>query len=602
MIRIAFRGTTREHLLALAIVLLLSAFCLLLSGVPAHGADQTGLSFKPYNPFDDPKPALPREMTADKRLDLKVKLYATSRNLRDLLDDLSRVSGVKLFAEPKLQAEQPIVFVRSKPLRTVMTELSGFYGCEWTARSGVGGYSYELREPAGRDRLKARLVEEGGKRANAMLLDFTKKYLKASPDDPKMKEIGWADSNAFQSLFGPNGKLAMAMLSAAGEDLLARSLSGDGVTMTFSEASPEFQSAICDWINGMNDMARRWRSEDAPPPSADPAGMASARISIKRADPGPSGVSRFEFSVSAEGRPPQSLQWPFYQIRFEDMDTIAGWSAADKSFGSGLPSKVRVTPAIPKTRLWFTTADILQAVAEQSGLDVISESPRQEQQQGLFAGVPLNTLISRICRDNGLACRADSGMIRLRRSQWYSQQVAELIPAKLLESCWKDLETTGKLGTANLVALANLSPEQALSVQLRDMPGARDALRNPDAIRLWAALSESADGVPVSKLTREQKAWLDGLLASRSSRSSTPPVKAEDVEKAVISVTTERPSGNSGYSRSSSEYQQLTLKAGDQVIYAYPVFLSSPLSDADRKMLIDMRRSDKNMNIIQAVR
>lgn len=589
----------------LVLIGLVFVCALVFAAAPAVAADATAPSvavpLKAYNPFDDPKPAVPKEMLSDKRLDLKVKVYAKNKNLRDLLDDLSRVSGVKLYAEPKLQAEQPILFFRGRALRDVLTELSGFYGYTWV----VTPIGYELIEDAQHFKLRTDRALENKHRQDAMLLDFTKKYLAASPDDPRIKEMSWTNSNAYQSLFGSYGKFSMDVLAAAGDDLLARALEGEGVSMKFSEASTALQTALCGWMNGMSEMGRRWRQSDQPAPApVDPAAMASETITIKRAEGGSAGVSRFEFVVTTPTGSRNVLQWPSYQIRYDEMDTIAGWSGGQSaSPASSLPADVTITPAIPKTRLWLTMADVLQAISEQSGRDIIAESPRQEQQQELFAGVPLGALVSRICRGNGLSCQADGKAIRLRRTEWFSQQTAALVPTELVEACWKDLEKSGKLSAASLVALANLSPEQATAPALRDMPGARDAFRSPDATKLWALLSATPDGLPVSKLTAEQRRWLNTLTSTRYSREPTEPVKSEDVDKGVLTLTTEKPAeGGGGYYRMPSEFQQINLKSGDKILLAQPIYLTSPLSDDERKQLIATRKAERDSNVIKAVR
>ena len=138
MTRVAFRGIGKEHLIALTIALLVAALCLLASSGPAHGADGSS-SIKPYSPFDEPKPVLPQEMAADKRLDQKVKVYSRSNSMKGLLDALSSVTGVKLSVEPRLQAEHPLIFFRGRSLRDVMTDLSGFYGYTWLAKPDGAG-------------------------------------------------------------------------------------------------------------------------------------------------------------------------------------------------------------------------------------------------------------------------------------------------------------------------------------------------------------------------------------------------------------------------------------------------------------------------------
>ena len=134
------------------------------------------------------------------------------------------------------------------------------------------------------------------------------------------------------------------------------------------------------------------------------------------------------------------------------------------------------------------------------------------------------------------------------------------------------------------------------------MPGATNVSRSPDAFRLWASLTDakvSAEGLAVSKLSADRKKLFDGWLASRP-----PSGTAEELASAVIAISTERPSTTGGYGgrMSSTEYQQLTLKAGDKVLLAQPIFLSPALSDDDRKALIETRKADRKADVIKLVR
>lgn len=591
MTRVAFRWISREHLIALAIILLVSAICLIISSDPAHGADQPAI--KQYNPFDEPKPAIPREMLSDKRLDRKVQVSAKGMNLKALLGELSAVSGVKLSVDPKIESERPIIFFRNRSLRDVMSELSGFYGYTWLAKPD----RYELIEDAQHIKARSDRVAEGKKKSDALLLDFTKKYLVASPDDENIKKLAVTNNMAYQSLFGPTGKFTSAMLSSLGEDVLARGLTESGVNMGFSETPAAFQSAYCEWSNAS--IGRRWHGGDQAPPAtpSDPASMASQKVAIRRSEGGSSSFSRLLFSVTSPTGNATTFDWPSSRLRYDDLSAVAGWIPDETMTAPGNLPSVNISPPIPETRLWLTASDILQAIAEQSGKDVIADNIREEQQGPLIAGVPLGALVEQICRDQGYACQADGDTLRLRLSQWYSQPLLVEAPTELLETCYGHLEKDGKLSISDLVALASLPPDQMQSPEVRNMPGARDALRSPAAFRLWVSLTDakvSADGIPVAGLSAEQRKLLDGWIAT--GRNAVAP---EKVAGAVLVVTTERTEG--GYRGIPTEYQQLSLKSGDEVLAANPIFLSPPLSDDDRLALIETRKADREADVIKAL-
>jgi hypothetical protein len=592
MTRIAFRGIPREHLVALAIAILVAAICLLLSGGPAHGADQP--TIKAYNPFGEPKPAIPQEMLSDKRLDRKVEVGVKGMNLKALLGELGTLTGVNLSVETKIESERPIIFFKSRSLRDVMTELSGFYGYTWLAKPG----GYELIEDAEHVKARSDRMAEGRQRQDALLLDFTKKYLAASPDSENIKKLSMTNNMAYQSLFGPTGKFTAALLSSLGEDILARALTDGGVNMGFSESPAAFQTAYCDWSNAMAEMGRRWRGGDQATPVTpiEPAGMASQKVSIRRAQGGLSSFPRFEFSVTSPSGNTSTLQWPSYQLRYDDLSAVAGWSAEESASTPQLSNEIKISPPIPETRLWLTAADILQAIADQSGEDVIADGVQQDQQGPLIAGVPLGTLVGKLCREQGYAAEVDGSTLRLRLTQWYSQTLPQEPPEALMDACWKDIEKDGKLSMPNLVALASLPVDQMQSPEVRDMPGARDALRSPVAFRLWVSLTDAkvpAGGMPVAGLSAEQTKLFDSWITT--GRNAVAP---EKVAAAVLTITTERVDG--GFrSRGPSEYQQLSLKAGGEVLLANPVYLSPPLSDDERQALIGSRRAEREADVIK---
>lgn len=601
MTRVAFRGLAREHLIALAIALVVAALCLLVSSGPAHGADGSA-SLKPYSPFDEPKPALPQEMAADKRLDQRVKVCSRSNSLRGLLDELTRVTGVRLSAEPRLAAEHPLIFFRATTLRNLMSELSGFYGYTWYAKPDRGGYRYDLMEDAAHIKARSARMRENKHQADAQMIEFVEAYLAISPDEERIKQLQYTNNSVFQSLYGPTSAYTRQILAGIGLDTLARALSGN-VTMNFSEAPADLQSSVCAYMNAVAEMGRRWRGGDDAPPSAAvaPESMAAGTIRIGRAETGSSNSTRFEITVTSPTGNVSTIQWPNRSLRYDDMAAVAGWGMAQTaSDARSLPSDMRISPPIPKARLWLTLADIMQAVAEQSGRDVIADSIRQEQQQPLISGVPIGALIERLCNEQGYACQIDDSIIRFRQKQWYAQTPAEEPPSGLIASCWKNLEKAGKLSSADLVAIASLPPKQREWPGFREMSGASSVLRWPDAFRLYVSLIDTkvgAEGLAVSKLSPDQRKLLDAWLAVGVA------VDPAELARAAVVITTEQSTGGYG-SRSSTpaEYQQISIKSGDKVLFGTPIFLPNALSDDDRKTLIAMRKADREGEVVKLLK
>jgi hypothetical protein len=280
------------------------------------------------------------------------------------------------------------------------------------------------------------------------------------------------------------------------------------------------------------------------------------------------------------------------------MAAVAGWSKPQTASGDrAFPTGMTISPPIPKTRLWLTSADIMQAIAEQSGRDVIADSIRQEQQQPLVAGVPIDQLIDSLCRDQGYACQSDVSTLRFRQAQWYAQTLPEEPPSELITDCWNNLEKNGKLTTANLVAIASLSPQQRQWAGFREMSGASNVLRSADAFRLYVSLTDAkvgAEGLAVSQLSSDQRKLLDSWLAVGVR------VDPDELAQAAVVITTESSTGGYG-SRSSSptEYQQISVKSGDKVLFGTPIFLSPAMTEDDRKALIETRKADREGDIIK---
>ncbi|NIM06695.1 MAG: hypothetical protein GTN65_14020, partial [Armatimonadetes bacterium] len=100
------------------------------------------VALKPYMPFDEPKPKIPKEILSDARLDQKVKVFVKSKNFKQLFAELSEKTGVKLGTTREISGERAIIYFHKRPLRDVMTEISGLYGYHWLVKGKKGEYRY----------------------------------------------------------------------------------------------------------------------------------------------------------------------------------------------------------------------------------------------------------------------------------------------------------------------------------------------------------------------------------------------------------------------------------------------------------------------------
>ncbi|MBP6962842.1 MAG: hypothetical protein KBC96_00375 [Armatimonadetes bacterium] len=605
MIPAVVRRFARAHAAALAIGLLFAAAFLVFSGDPAHGADERA-ALRPYSPFEEPVPNLPSEALGDRRLDRRIRVASATLPLGDLLARISDAVGVRLDVEPKIGVETPAVFFRSRPIRDVMSELSRVYGYSWRAVPHSGGPRYEFMESADRARTRSVRLRDDKRRADEMLLDFLRKYLSSSPEDERIKNLAWTNSAAYQSLFGPNSAAARNLLSALGEERLAGAFGGGPpAAVAFSNLPADAQTAACEWVNAMRQGGMRWRSESSPAPPApvDPSGMMSSTLYVSGNEVSDIGVSRLTISVAPPNGDPVTMQWPSRQMRYDDLAAVAGW-VHESAVPPSVHSELSISPRIPATRLWLNAGDIIEAIAEQSGMDVIADAVERDRQYPLVSGVPLGKLVEQLSRDEDYAVQADESTLRFRLARWYARPMITPPPADLVERCWRDIERDGRIGLANLLELSRLPSDQAAWPGFRNMPGASAAFQQPTAaLRLWAALKETPmpeGGFRVSDLNSgaagDYQQWIDSLPRDT--------VTPEQASSASIVIAMRQGAGPFGQGRGggSAEYPEISISAGGTRLVSHPVRLSQGLNDDDRLALMEARRAEREAVVVKLMR
>lgn len=583
--------------------------------IGTHAA--SGAARKAYSPFDEPKRNIPNEILTDKRLDQKVKVFAKDRNLRQLFADLSATTGVEITAAHDVCDERVIIFFHGRPLRDVMTELSGLCGYHWMVTGKSGSYDYELFEDTRREGKRASITAAIKAEQEETLLDFTETLARGGPDaDAALERLKLADSDAYGLVTSPQGKNVSEMLNQLGTGLLIQALANQPAGCRVGDLPPEAQDAI---FKCMHDTL----------PGVTPGDMPDVQVKVERIVPGADGMPRLNLGLSLPNHGSMGIAWP--PVSGDGMRRAVDRPVAEDVVGeTSFPEDQKI--AVDKLR-WLPHArgllfgDLLEAIAVQSGRDVIADYYLQNEYVGAVRTQPLEKAIRMICKTFLYTCQVSGQTMRFRNNKWYAQDTLHEPPSQVVEHLWATLAQTGQLGMRDLTEMASLKDEQLKWPGFRFIPGVDDAQEQPYLVRLWGSLSlaqeekaRSAEGLPVSELRPDQEDRMDAWMAAQKVD-----VSAEDVDKAVVLVTTshpevkEQPGGGVSFSWSNADQERgatsLRTSRGAKNLYAevsqsvfeclclrYPsklmvpasIRLYKPLDEQERKEIIAQRKADKD--------
>jgi hypothetical protein len=579
------------------------------------GADSaipsTTAPIKAYNPFDEAVPRTPREILDDKRLNRKVKVFVKDKNLNQLFADLTTKTGVKLTVARSISGERAIIYFHSRPLRDVMTEISGLYGYYWLPKGKPGAYSYELFEDIRHSRLREQRKKERRDRQNSLLLALAAKMVDGGLDDSVSQRLIQANPDAEWNLKDPAALEYAKILQGLGTDFLCRALADGKAKCAFRDLPPDVQKRLYERDKASFDMINASSSEAGEAPSLPVlttiADMMDAEIYVNRHGGGDYMSPVFSLGTMVQGTGCNS-DWPDSSISEKDYRGLIGWSVPPEVSGdAGVP----VEPAITKRELsWVVYSeglrfgDVLQAIAEQSSRDVIADYRFQDAVRGLLGAIekePLNKVTRLVCSTYNSACRADAQTIRFRRNDWFLNDPPVEPPAELIARCWADIEQKGSLQFDDILDLAFLPKAQQDWYGFWSMPGASTATGYSSSwVRLWAILNaeqietaSSKEGLPVSDLSAQQ--W-QSLI--EWSRSPIPPVAPESLEGSVIHVAAR--AGTRGGTKP-FQITRVEIVSGGKSVYHNTVVPPTPLDEETQKMLIAQRKADKDAEKIELI-
>ena len=567
-------------------------------------------SLNVYNPFDDPKPKIPQEIIDDSRLDKRIKVFVKSKNLKDLFEELSAKTSVRVRASREIAGERAIIYFHDRPVRDVMTEVSGLFGYYWLVKGKPGEYSYELFEDIRHAKRRESLRDEQHDMQVSLLLELAK----AATADVPYPEMKQRDPEMYQSQVD-TGKF----IAQFNKDFLKKVLVQDETVFSFSYFSPSMQSAICEWRNTLGkyrwDQEQRKLVENPNWHNCTASDLEGSTIGFRRSSQGLFGFPRITLSIKTEQQGNCTSQWPFWGLNYDQLWQMAEKKAPEKLIGDPIEDETKITKTVDRKIFAHGRADallligdVLEAIGEQSELDVIADYQFQESffPNG-FSGVLVGKIVAAICEQCDYTCQSDEPTLRFRFNKWFVRDPLQQPSSKVVEACWRKLETVGRLETDDLLNLAVLPEKQALWPGFVFMPGVNIARRSPATMRLWSSLRPYAEqqarteqGISVSGLNAVQLshlyAWAKPMRVNASQ---------EDLMRAVIRIDSNKhditKSSNQNTETHQIYFEEFALVLPDGTRYPSSLMLPPALSEKDRAELVKQRQKDRESDKIEVL-
>ena len=591
--------------------LLLLFIAIACMGSAAHSAETRASSAqKAYSPFDEPRPNIPQEIIDDKRLDQKVKVFVKSKNLHDLFGDLSTKTGVKITASRKLWGERPIIYFHSRPIRDVMTEISGLYGYRWLISGKPGAYEYEMFEDIRHAKRRSEAEKEMKAAQDRILLDLAKMCMEDDKTIDRLAKMGDGD---YVSMFGPTLKDTSRMFSRFGLDFLREVLQNGAVDCKVSDLPLEWQQAECDWRNAICRRARasyEARGETPPEKLNDCtlANMAPTMFTVRRSR-GLYGMPAFSIHVATlQGGVGASFgsifTWPSGRLSEDEAREVAGQDVPKKILSDvPLPDEPKITE--DKLRLLafkrgLLVGDVLEAIARQSGLDAVADYHFRDETMEAFKAVPLRQTVETICGTFGYTCQVEKQTLRFRFNKWFTEPIPVEPPSDLVERLWEVIEQKGRAVIGDLREFASLPDTQIKWPGFKYMTGCDAAAQCPAALRLWVSLSQadvsmarSDAGLPVSQFSPLQRDKLDTWVRAMKTIASDDEIERSLMRAYTSSLDYGWPEAGTG--------ENLRLVLPDRNECRESIDFPPPLKPDDRKALTAQRKADAEADVIEVL-
>ncbi|HET6457180.1 MAG TPA: hypothetical protein VFI02_22500 [Armatimonadota bacterium] len=579
------------------------ALFLVVLGVLAGTAFGASDKLAPYKPFDEPKPKLPNEILTDSRLDRRVKVFVKSKNLRQLFDELSAKTDVKLLTNQKLWGERAIIYFHDRPLRDVMTEVANLFGYHWSVKGFPGHYRYELYEDARHAKRRDELRQKETEAQNELLLDYLKKLAAGTLSEEALKRLQSSDPMRYRAMTYPTRKDDAGLFMQLGEPFLRKVFTGNEISSKFADFPQQWQAAMLERANRMSTEA--WNSakeEGFELPEFVPfvpEDMALVTVDVRLTGRSPYYGGSLELEVNVGDKkwfPGIRVSPPRQQI----VRDLIGLELASAMGGEPLPEKPEITT---KELRWLDfrqgllLGDVLQGIGEQSAVDVIADYHYQpKSERGAVRGISPQKLVASVCQDMDYSSRFDGKTIRLRFNKWYIEPLCEEPPASLIERCWKSLEDNGCISLDVQMDMASLPDNQLKWPGFRFIHGAFASYAK-DSLRFLKALgpelrtmAQSEKGLPASSLMPDQYNQFVQWAATLKSD-----IQPSDLQQSVIALKYQKIWNDDG-----GNNYKLILNLPDGS--SYPARISViELEGGSRKGMPEWHRKDLKADVIEVL-
>lgn len=475
---------------------------------------------KPASPFYEPKPKIPEAMLSDKRLDQRVTVFVKSQNVKEFFRSLTDKTGVKIGASHDIWGERPIVLFHDRPLRDVLTEISGLYGYYWLAKGEEGKWSYELFEDIRHAQKRKRVSQEHKDDMEARLLE-TIEIGRAALKSPAELEKLRNDEELYKCITQPDEKAFLELLCMFDTSAIRAWLAGEKWAETFEKLPSDKQEAMRTFVNAY--ARQNWlhgqehgQSGTEPQPwTLDE--MSKVVVSFKT------------MSGLRDLYPPHIVIRMGDPRKIRNNGTLANarwpsWDWGTENWRLDLPPTEMVGDPLPEDekitllarKYWFgdslLVGDVLEAIARQSGMDVIADHYLQDWWFEELKDAPLDQVVRDVCTYLDYACQVEKNTLRFRYVRWFESPAMTEPPAELLAGWWKEIEEDGTLTFDDILDIASLPDDQLFWPGLKLLPGAEMAWRATTTLRMWNALSDAfkLEGtehaiVPVAQMTGKQQ-------------------------------------------------------------------------------------------------
>jgi len=346
--------------------------------------------------------------------------------------------------------------------------------------------------------------------------------------------------------------------------------------------------------------------------------LANSNLEIDRSEEGMGGIPVFDIEVRIGDQSWSSI-WPESPLTERDLRQAVGWEQPKVvTDDAELPkqpdittTKVRVAVIAPsdQPRTGLLLGDVLEAIADQSGKDVIADYYLQETLFGKMAKTPVDQVIKQVSERLGYTCQVSGSTLRFRANDWYMQEPMREPPARLIDNLWASLCEDGFVGTQDLIDLVGL-PRNELSwpglkliygsERARTMSAPLQFLRSLDSSQYNEAQSQA--GLLLAKLADSQMAAL--LVAPEMSyrKLSASEVSQYWLKVGPQTIRSHHKSPTRGEWEDDTQLNGAVIWKNATEHLGWLVIVRQPIPESVRKQLADQRKADAEADKVEVVR